>query len=264
MPTPDRLHDPDSRGYLHQSLQRRVVTVAIGLAVVLAIVLIPLMTNPELRLDVFRSLNFVPSEEGELVAGADSGATLVVLPLEQRLESSDRVEVRFLATYITRPTEEGMQLEPVNGGEPFAIPLQEYDLVSSSPDGRQVYIRGERAAVLIDTQAHRVIEELSPDADPEVTWDWRQATWAVDVGRCDLVSPSQTWIGCFERPVLANYLAGDWHLSIHRYGDPDEQHDIARGLGFRPMLGFSADDAWIYLYNEQGIRRYSVDDAAGG
>lgn len=261
MSTTRRLVDPDSRGDLHRSVQRRAMSISIGVAIVLAIVLIPLMTNEELRLDIFRSARWVPSAEGELVAGADSGATMVAVPAIHRLETTDRPEIRFLAVYVTWPNAEGMRLEPINGGEAFTIPVERYDLVSASPDASELYIRGDETAVLIDVRDNRVIEELPADESPDVDWDWRQPAWGTGVGRCDLVSPQQTWIACFERPVLAAYLAGDWHLSIHRYGGSEEEHDIARGLGFRPILGFSADEQWIYLYNERGIRRFSVPEA---
>jgi len=36
-----------------------------------------------------------------------------------------------------------------------------------------------------------------------------------------------------------------------------------RGLGFQPIVGFSADDAWLYVYNERGIRKFSVADVTG-
>ncbi|MDQ4044302.1 MAG: hypothetical protein M3173_02485, partial [Chloroflexota bacterium] len=189
-----------------------------------------------------------------------SGATMIVLPITYELESTGRQERRFLAAYITRPTDTGIQLEPINEGEPFTIPLEGYDLVSSSPDGTEMYVRGEETAVLVDVTENRVIEVLPAGEAPEVGWDWRTATWEITGGICDRISNTQRWIGCFERPVLASYLAGDWHLSIHRYGGSEEEHDVVRGLGFRPLLGFSADDEWIYLYNENGIRRFSVEE----
>ncbi|HEV2129149.1 MAG TPA: hypothetical protein VGR22_11065 [Thermomicrobiales bacterium] len=261
MPTPERLEHSDSRSYLHRSLQRRVALIVAGLALVLVIALIPVITNAELRLEIFRTLGWVPGAEGELVAPADSGATMIVLPIVLELESTALPKRRFLAAYITRPTGDGMWLAPINDGEPFTVPLDDYDLVSSSPDGTEMYVRGEERAVLVDVTEHRVVEMLPAGEVPDVAWDWQTATWETGVGRCDLVSNTLTWIGCFERPVLATYLAGDWHLSILRYGGSEEEHDVVRGLGFRPLLGFSADDEWIYLYNENGIRRFSVDEA---
>lgn len=256
--------DPQARTHLHGGLQRRVTYISIGLAILLAIVLIPLMTDPELRLDVFRSAGVVPSAEGELVADPESGATLIVLPTLHELETTGRPEERFLAAYITKPAADGMLLEPINEGDAFTIPVEEYDLVSSSPDGSEMYVRGDDAAVLVDVEANRAIEELPADEAPDVDWDWHTAVWETGVGRCDRISNTQRWIACFERPVLASYLAGDWHLSIHAYGGSDEVHDVARGLGFQPILGFSADDRWIYLYNERGIRRFSVEEAVEG
>ncbi len=249
---------------MHRSLQRRVISVSIGITILTAIIVIPLMTNPGLRLDVFREAGWVPRAEGELVAGADSGATLVVLPTSHRLEATDRPEQRFLAAYITWPDEGGMRFEPIDHGESFVLPIDDYDLISSSPDGSEMYVRGDEGAALVDVPANRVVDALAPNEAPNVEWDWSTPVWSTGVGRCDRVSNTQRWIACFQRPVLASYLAGDWHLSLQAYGNPNESHDITRGLGFRPVLGFSSDDQSIYLYNEQGIRRFSVEAATQG
>jgi hypothetical protein len=249
---------------MHRTLQRRVITVSIAVTILTAILVIPLMTNPELRLDAFREAGWVPRAEGELVAGADSGATLVVLPTIHRLEVTDRPEQRFLAAYITRPDDEGMRFEPIHRGSAFVLPIDDYDLISSSPDGSEIYVRGDGGAALVDVPANRVVKVLAPDEAPDVEWDWSVPVWSTGVGPCDRVSNTQRWIACFQRPVLASYLAGDWHLSLQAYGNPDESYDITRGLGSRPILGFSADDRSIYVYNEHGIRRFGIDEAVEG
>ncbi len=236
---------------------------AVIAAVVIAAAAIPLLTNPELRLDLFRQAGFVPSGEGELVASGDSGANLIVIPTEHDIPTSDRPELRFLAAFVTWPEEDHLRLQPLNGGNDFTVPIESFDLVSASPDGSEMYMRGADRAVLVDVPGSRVLEELPADAAPEVSWDWRTAVWQHQAFICDRVSNSATWIGCFRRPRLASYLAGDWHLQLERYGDPSEKHDVMRGLGFRPIVGFTADDAWLYIANERGIRRFDVSEVTG-
>lgn len=252
------LESAESRGHLHRGLQRKVVYAAIGISVVLVMILIPIMVNDELRLDVARRTGLVPSRQGELIASAETGATLIVIPTEHDIESTDRAELRFLAAFIMWPEGDSMRLQPLNGGGDLTVRVASHDLISASPDGSEMYIRGEEQAVVIDVPGSELIAELAPDAEPDVPWDWRTAIWEHGAFICDRVSPNGTWIGCFPRPVLASYFAGDWHLDLHRYGNPDETHEVTRGLGFRPTIGFTADDAWLYIANEHGIRRFDV------
>jgi hypothetical protein len=254
----------ESRGYLHRDLQRKVLIGAIIGSVVLAVVLIPLLTNPELRLDVFRQAGFVVSNEGELVADGDSGASLIVLPTQHSVESSDRTQYRYLAAFVAWPTDGHLRLEALNDDAEMALPIESLEFVSASPDGSEMYVRGTDRAAVVDVRAVAVIEDLPADAEPDVDWDWRTATWQHSASICDRISNTATWIGCFRRPVLASYLAGDWHLELQRYGNPDEAHDVMRGLGFRPAIGFTLDDTWLYIQNERGIRRFEVAEVTGG
>ena len=79
----------------------------------------------------------------------------------------------------------------------------------------------------------------------------------------DFASDPSTWIGCFDRPGASTWLAGDWQLNLERYGASKENHAVMRGLGFQPITGFTADDAWLYIYNERGIRRFDVAGVTG-
>jgi hypothetical protein len=264
MPGSNRgLQDPMARGYLHGRTQRRVKIGAIVAALVIALVAIPLISNSELRLEVFRRAGFVPKGEGELVADAGSGATLVVLPTVHAIEGTGRPQLRFLAAFITRPDADGMRLEPLNGGAAFTVPLTSYDLVSSSPKGSEMFMAGPEGGVLIDVPGARVIATLAPGETPDVDWDWRTAVWQQRTFICDRVSNTAAWIGCFVRPTASTWLAGDWQLDLERYGASRERHAVMRGLGFQPIIGFTADDAWLYLYNERGIRRFSVAEVTG-
>jgi hypothetical protein len=252
------LRDPMSRSHLHGGAQRKVLIAFSVLALAFALVLIPLLLNPELRLDIFREAGFVTSNTGELVAGEDSGATLVVLPTVHEVEGSARPQLRFLAAFISWPEGGGMRLEPLNGGGHLTIPLSSYDHLSSSPDGGEMYMLGPEGAVLIDVRTPRVIAELDTDEVPPVSWDWETATWQQRSYICDRVSNTATWIGCFQRPTLSTWLAGDWQLNLVPYGAVEGRHEVMRGLGFQPIIGFTADDAWLYVYNEYGIRRFDV------
>jgi hypothetical protein len=240
-----------------------VIIGAVIVAVIIVIAAIPLLTNPELRLDLFRQAGFVPSGEGELVASGESDADLIVIPTEHEIPTSDRPQLRFLAAFISWPEGDHLRLQPLNAGEDFTVPIDHFDLVSAAPDGSQMYMRGTDRAVLVDVPNARVLEQFPADEAPDVSWDWRTAVWAHPAFICDRISNSATWIGCFRRPQLASYLAGDWHLQLERYGNPNEKHDVMRGLGFRPIIGFTADDAWLYIANERGIRRFNVADVTG-
>jgi hypothetical protein len=257
------LHDPLAQGHRHGKLQKRVAIGAAIVALVVVLVSIPLMTDPELRLDVFRWAGLVPQGEGEVVADEDSGATLIVLPTSHQIEGTGRPQVRFLAAFMTWPGEDGMRLHPLNGGDDVTVPLTSYELVSSSPKGSQMFMAGPEGGVLIDVPEAQVIATLAPGEAPDVDWDWRIATWQQQTYICDRISITQAWIGCFERPELATWFAGDWQLNLERYGPSEETHAVMRGLGFQPIIGFTADDAWLYIYNERGIRRFDVAEVTG-
>lgn len=258
-----KLDPTDPRAHLHRNLQRRVLFWLIGICVVLALVLVPISVNAELRLDIARGLGLVPANEGELIATGDSGATLIVIPTEHKHQSSDLTELRFLAAFIAWPESGALRLESLNGGEDLVLPFGSYEHISASPDGRQLYMRGDDLAVLIDVPSVSITAEMPAASSPEVSWDWRTAIWAHGAFICDRVSNTASWIGCFPRPGFASYLAGDWQLDLHRYGNPDEVHEVMRGLGFRPTIGFTEDDTWLYIHNEHGIRRFNVPEITG-
>lgn len=263
---PDRnyeLNDPLSQRHRHGTLQKRVAIGAAIAALVVALIAIPLVTDPELRLETFRWAGFVPQGEGELVADADSGATLIVLPTVHEIEGTGRPQLRFLAAFTTWPEEGGMRLHPLNGGDDITVPLTSYDLVSSSPKGTQMFLAGPEGGALIDVSTVELIATLAPGEEPDVDWDWQTAVWQQQTFICDRVSNTATWIGCFERPTASTWLAGDWQLNLERYGASEENHAVMRGLGFQPIVGFTADDAWLYIHNERGIRRFNVAEVTG-
>lgn len=60
-----------------------------------------------------------------------------MLPVLHELESTDLRERRFVAACLTCPDAAGLRLEPLNGGEPFTVPLTDQDHVLNSASGTQ-------------------------------------------------------------------------------------------------------------------------------
>jgi hypothetical protein len=91
---------------------------------------------------------------------------------------------------------------------------------------------------------------------PDLPGDWSRSIWDTRIGRnCLGISPRQTYIACFESPTFASYLAGDWQIDVHRYGQYRLSREIFRGRGSQPIVGFTADDSWLFFQNELGIWR---------
>ena len=258
-----KLKDPQSRGHMYSGLQRKVALWLAIVTVVLGIVVVPLVVSPSLRFDVADRLGLITTSDAQVIAEEGSEASLLVLPYEQELETTDRVELRFLAAFVVWPEDEQLRLEPLNGGEDLVIPLESFDLVSASHDASVMYVQGPEQAVLIDIEDVRIIETLVADAAPDVAWDWQTAIWQQQTYLCDRVSNEGEWIGCFPRDSQLTDLASDWKLELRAYGASDETHVVTHGLGFQPNVGFTANDEWLYVANERGIRRYNVPEVTG-
>lgn len=257
--TKQSMHSPESRGHLHSGLQRKVIRWTLIVTVILAIIAVPLVVNTELRLDAARFLNLVPHNEGELIADDDAEASLVVLPIATQLSATDLVVYRSLAAYVAWPEDNQLRFEAVNGEGEFVLPFDRFDLISNSPNATEMYVAGQGGAALIDVESNTVIESPEPGVAPDVEWDWQTPSWAVAVNRCDSYSIQLDWIACFQRSPATSY-AGNWHLQLVRFGNPDIAHDVVIGLGIRPAVGFTEDDSWVYIANERGIWRYDVQD----
>lgn len=257
------LRDPQSRGHMNAGLQRKVAIWSAVAVVVLAIVVIPLVVNPELRFNTAERIGLIASSDGEEITGEESDASLLVLPYEQALASTGRMELRFLAAFIAWPLDGEILLESLNGDEELTVPLESIDLVSASPDASVMYMQGPEQAVLVDVEAVELIEMLDAGESPDVSWDWQTAIWQQPTSTCDRVSNLGEWIGCFPRDSQLTDLASDWKLELREYGDSDELHVVTHGLGFRPIVGFTARDEWLYVANERGIHRYSVAEVTG-
>ena len=255
-----QLYSPESRGYLHSGVQRLALRISLVAATILLIVMVPIMVNDELRLDIARQLHLVPDGVGEQIADGDSGASLLVLPISTEQATTDRIVYRNLAAFIAYPEDGSLRLEAINTDGELTVPFDEFDLVSTAPDGSQMFIAGPEGGAVIDVAGVEVIQRLEPGVAPDVAWDWETPVWMLVPGICDTLSMELEWIACFPRPALAAWFAGDWHLRLLRYGNSDERHDVMRGLGFRPTVGFSEDDRWMYIANERGVRRFDVQE----
>lgn len=259
-----KLVDPQSRAHLHGSIQRKALAWFAIVVAILALLLVPIIVSEELRLDVARQLSLVPNQDGEMIADGDGGASLVVLPIASELEGNDRTVYRHLAAYIAHSdNSEELRFEDLNGGGEVTVPFGEYDLISTSLDASQMFVAGPDGGALIDVTSSSLIESLAPGDAPNVEWDWQTPIWEFGVGRCDKMSMGLEWIACFPG-ALTTHVVGDWQLRLLEFGNTENEHDVVRGLGFRPIVGFTADDEWVYIANERGIWRYNVRDVTSG
>ena len=159
-----------------------------------------------------------------------------------------------------------MELTSIDSNDSVTLPLREFTFVSASYDGSHVLFRDTRgpesgAGVLVrgDTLETRPMPAAAP-FPTDIAGDWETESWLTSPGSCDGISPNARYITCFQNPVLATYLAGDWELQVRVYGDSDQVAPIYRGTGLRPWIGWSMDDSRLYFENEEGIWVAPVSD----
>ncbi len=254
----------DSRSHLHQSFQRRFLRLFLALSAVALLVLVPLVLLPGLRLDIAHRLDLAPGAEIEQVAGEGDDVELIVAPIEIDRPNS-RPQYRFRALYLAREGPEGVELTSVDSGAVVTLPLEAYDFVSAAPDATSILVRDERdptaaSGVLVDVATGTLTAMPDQSPYPDRPGRWTEPVWSRTMGICDGISPNATYIACFENPDLASYLAGDWQIDVHVYGDVEREIPIYRGEGFRPFVGWSNDDRWLYFQNEHGIWRALVTE----
>lgn len=254
----------DSRSHLHSSFQRRFLRVFLAASAVAMLVMAPLMLVPGLRLDIAHRLNLVPGTNIEQVATADDALELIVAPIEID-RPNNRPQYRFRAVYLAREGPNGVELISIDTGATITLPMASYDFVSAAPDATKLLLRDERdpaaaKGVLVDVASGTVTPLPSESPYPSLPGRWTESVWSRTMGVCDGISPNARYIACFQTPALASYLAGDWQIDVHVYGDVEREIAIYRGEGFRPFVGWSNDDRWLYFQNEFGIWRASVRD----
>lgn len=251
----------DSRSHLNRSAQRRFFRGLVVAVVLLVTLAVPLIVNPQLRLDLAHRFELAPGEDIEQIAGPDEGVALIVAPIEIERERN-LPQYRFRAVYLSRETSEGVELTAIDSGAAQSIPLDSLDFIAASRDASHLLLRdtegSDTGAVLIEVATGVVTPLASVGSVPEIPGNWDEPVWTTTIGECDGFSPDAQYIACFQNPKLASYLAGDWELQVRVYGDADRVAALYRGMGFRPYVGWSGDDRWLYFQNERGIWRVEV------
>jgi hypothetical protein len=249
----------DSAGIYVRSVQQLVLRVAVVLAVILVIIGIPLLVSGSLRLDIAYRLNLVVGRDVEQFAGAGTDQTLIVVPITIPLDGG-RVETAFQATYLARPVNEQIELTNLIDQSIVLLPIAEMDFIAADQTGKHLLFTqgaGASAHRVLVTVENGTVEELPAGvSEPDIPGDWSTSIWATRIGRtCLGISPQRTYIACFKTPTLARFLAGDWQIDVQRYGAYQQSREIFRGLGTRPIIGFTSDEQWLWFQNEEGIWR---------
>lgn len=251
----------DSRSHLNRSAQRRFLRGMLIVSLLLTGAAVPLIVDPDLRLDLAHRFDLVPGRDIEQLGDEEDGLELIVAPIEVQRERN-LPQYRFRAVYLSRQTKEGIELTSIDSGASLSIPLDSLDFIAASPDAAYLLLRDSEAsnvgAVLIEVATGTVTPMPSVDSVPEIPGNWEEPVWTRSMGDCNGFSPNAKYITCFQNPTLASFLAGDWELQVRIYGEADEVAPLYRGIGFRPFIGWSSDDRWLYFQNERGIWRAEV------
>jgi hypothetical protein len=251
----------DTRSHLTKGAQRRFLWGFLILSAVLTMLSVPLIVNGQLRLDLAHRFGLAPGAGVEQIAEAGDGIALISAPIVMERQRA-LPQYRFRALYLARETGGGYELTSVDTGATLSLSLDSLDFIAATPDTSHLLIRDLEdeggGAVLIETATGTVNALPSAESVPELPGNWDVPVWEEDMGQCNGYSPNAVYIACFENPEIASYLAGDWELQVRVYGDVEAVVPLYRGIGFRPFIGWSADDRWLYFQNERGIWRAEV------
>ncbi|MGC4191254.1 MAG: hypothetical protein QM589_08815 [Thermomicrobiales bacterium] len=247
----------------HRRTQRRFRNSAIVLAIIVAIVGIPLMILSQQRLELGYRFGLVPGKEAEHVAGPNDGATLVVVPFRDPGDKYGSA-YRQRAQYLARPSASGMTLEDLSTGKMIDIPLTSIDFIAANDDGSVILFRQGTAppswSSVVVTVASGTVTKLPDGAlAPDLPGDWATPVWEKVGTQCGMRSVTSAYIACFPGPTLATYIFGDWELDLQEYGDYRVSKPLFRGLGFVPSLGWTNDDRTIWFQNERGIWKIDLE-----
>ncbi|CAA9552335.1 MAG: hypothetical protein AVDCRST_MAG43-1173 [uncultured Thermomicrobiales bacterium] len=254
----------DSRSHLNKSAQRRFLWGVLIVSLLLLGAAVPLIVNPELRLELAHRFGLAPGEDIEQLAGEGDDLQLITVPIEIQRERNVP-QYRFRALYLAQPSGGGTELTSIDSGASLTIPLDSLDFIAASPDAAYLLFRdsggGNTGAVLLEVATGTVMPMPSAESVPEIPGNWEEPIWAKSMGSCNGFSPNAKYIACFQNPQLASFLAGDWEIQVRVYGDAEQAAPVYRGIGFRPYIGWSGDDRWLYFQNEQGLWRAEVHPA---
>jgi hypothetical protein len=249
----------DSSQVYVRSFQRRFLRVALVVAAILVLVATPLLINGSWRLDLAYRFGLAPGADVERIAEANSGITLIVIPIMVEINAS-RFETRFHAAYLSKSVGASSELTSLDNGSTVTVPLGQLDFIAADPTGEHLLLVEEGGLdskrVLLTVATGSVHELPADQAEPNIPGDWSTSIYAARIGRtCQGISPQQTFIACFKSPTLAKFLAGDWQIDVRKYGEYRLNKQIFRGEGTQPVFGFTADESWLYFQNENGIWR---------
>lgn len=253
----------DTRSHLNRSTQRRFRRVFLVASALAILVLAPLVVRGDWRLDLAHRLDLAPGGDIEQIAGAGAETTLIVVPI-QATSATGRDETRFHAAFLADSLgADGVELTSTDSGRSVTLPLPAFDFFSASYDGSRVLFRNTRdgagVLVAVDTLETTVMPPETP-YPRDIPGDWETDSWRTSPGTCDGVSPNAQYIFCFQDPILAAYLAGDWQIQVLVYGDSDQVHPVYRGAGLRPWAGWTLDASRLYFENEEGIWIAPISD----
>ncbi|MGI8405698.1 MAG: hypothetical protein ACR2OE_13215 [Thermomicrobiales bacterium] len=254
------MSDPAST---HRKKKIRAWQIATVIAVVGLIIAVPLIVFGQFRLDLAYRLGLAPGEGVEQIASAKDGVTLIVIPFKLPGDAA-RDPYRNRAQFLANATGTGTQLTNLSTGKKLPIQLKSLDFITATEDGTHVLMRegnppGSSRSVLIDIATDAVTELPAGTTTPDLAGDWNTPVWQKTAAVCGPRSVTGVYIACFPSPAFAHYLAGDWQLDLQVYGDYRQKQEIFRGRGLLPSVGFNADDTVIYLQNEHGIWRATID-----
>lgn len=242
-----------------QRLARRFLILA---AVLIIVAGVPLMVSGSLRLKLAYELDAVPGKHVPMIAGADPNIALITVAVDKP-DAQGRPIQTALALYIATTTPEGITLQDLNRPRTLRVPLDHYDLIAADANASHLLFLatmsgGGSAAVLVTVGDGRVTPLPAGQTKPNLPGDWTTPIWQNAAVGCDSASPGFTFVACITGPKLAAFFAGDWELTILKYGDIDYGVNIFRGLGSRPIGGWAKDDRTFYFQNERGIWKATV------
>lgn len=242
----------------YRGLQRRAIIFSIIFSIVIVATLVPLIVNPQLRLDAGESLGIVPDAKREQLYSSAGGLELIVLVEEVPVQFSLPTR-RYTAVYVADQSGANVVLHDLNVERTIDLPLKRYDQVSAAADRSAVLFvdhSGQRPLAALVTVASGEVRPLPEGTtDPGIPGNWDEDIFTGGAG-CIGVSPKGDWVACAVGSVR---VFGDWELRIHPAGHVEDEKALLRGLGSVPILGWAADESAIYLQNEKGIWKVPVD-----
>ena len=236
--------------------------------VAVLVVVVPLVLSGALRLRLAQDFGFAPGEDVPKLAGADASIDLLVAPVMQADDRTDRPVRTLVALYIARTEADGVVLQDLNADRQIRLPLASFDHVAAAPDASAVlFVEGDTSnaprAVLVTVASGEVEALPAGQRRPDLPGEWDASLWDNVSVRCDAVSPRLAYVACLDPPEAAHYLAGDWEIRMQVYGDFREQIPIYRGRGFLPIAGWTRDERTLYFQNENGLWRADVPTELG-